>query len=64
MLVLLRTVRAMPGETTTFGSRVWYGAACGMWRFLLVVVAGCRPSGPLLEQGLQVAEGLVRYDEL
>ena len=31
---------------------------------LLVVVAGCRPSGPLLEQELQVAEGFVRDDEL
>ena len=31
---------------------------------LLVVVAGCRPSGPLLEQEFQVAEGFVRDDEL
>ena len=63
MHVLLRTVRAMPGETTTLGFRVWYGAARYMWRFLnevqrepattlLVVVAGCMPSGPLLEQEL------------
>ena len=46
--VLLRTVRAMPGETTTLGSRVWYGAAYCMWRFLTCSarrtsdhVAGC-----------------------
>ena len=73
--VLLRTVGALPGETTTLGSRVWYGAPCYMWRFLhevqgepattlLVVVAGCRPSVPLLEQEFQVAEGFVRDDEL
>ena len=48
MYVLLRTVRAMPGETTTLGFRVWYGAAYCMWRFLTCSarrtsdhVAGC-----------------------